>query len=102
MTERVEACSVFNPNREVTRTTSKILITTVNAPGIALLIMFKKKFPLIRSLFGSRARIKEAIRNGAHTVEAVAKETGATTGSCKGCRCRSKIQELITEHLDSM
>ena len=49
-----------------------------------------------------RARIKEAIRNGAHTVEAVAKETGATTGSCKGCRCRSKIQELITEHLDSM
>ena len=46
--------------------------------------------------------IKEAIRNGAHTVEAVAKETGATTGSCKGCRCRSKIQELITEHLDSM
>ena len=29
-----------------------------------------------------RARIKEAIRNGAHTVEAVAKETGATTGSC--------------------
>ena len=50
----------------------------------------------------TRARIKEAIRNGAHTVEAVAKETGATTGSCKGCRCRSKIQELITEHLDSM
>ena len=45
----------------------------------------------------TRARIKEAIRNGAHTVEAV-----ATTGSCKGCRCRSKIQELITEHLDSM
>ena len=46
----------------------------------------------------TRARVKEAIRNGAHTVEAVAKETGATTGSCKGCRCRSKIQELITEH----
>ena len=50
----------------------------------------------------TRARIKESIRNGAHTVEAVAKETGATTGSCKGCRCRFKIQELITEHLDSM
>ena len=50
----------------------------------------------------TRARIKESIRNGAHTVEAVAKETGATTGSCKGCRCRSKIQELLTEHLDSM
>lgn len=50
----------------------------------------------------TRARIKEAIRNGAHTVEAVAKETSATTGSCKGCRCRSKIQDLINEHLDSM
>ena len=50
----------------------------------------------------TRAKIKESIRNGAHTVEAVAKETGATTDSCKGCRCRSKIQELITEHLDSM
>ena len=34
----------------------------------------------------TRARIKEAIKGGAHTVEAVAKETGATTGSCKGCR----------------
>ena len=52
-----------------------------------------------QSIFDS---LEEAIRNGAHTVEAVAKETGATTGSCKGCRCRSKIQELITEHLDSM
>ena len=50
----------------------------------------------------TRAKIKESIRNGAHAVEAVAKETSATTGSCKGCRCRSKIQELITEHLDSM
>ena len=50
----------------------------------------------------SRARVKEAIKDGAHTVEAVAKETGATTGSCKGCRCRSKIQELINEHLNTL
>ena len=50
----------------------------------------------------TRARIKEAIKGGAHTVEAVAKETGATTGSCKGCRCRSKIQDLINEHLDTL
>ena len=50
----------------------------------------------------TRARIKEAIKGGDHTVEAVAKETGATTGSCKGCRCRSKIQDLINEHLDTL
>ena len=50
----------------------------------------------------TRARIKEAIKGGAHTVEAVAKETGATTGSCKGCRCRSKIQDLINEHLETL
>ena len=29
----------------------------------------------------SRAKIKEAIKNGAHTVEAVAEKTGATKGT---------------------
>ncbi|MDZ5254731.1 (2Fe-2S)-binding protein [Clostridium sp. LIBA-8841] len=46
----------------------------------------------------SRAKIKEAIKNGAHTVEAVAEVTGATKGSCRGCRCRDKIEELIEDN----
>ena len=45
-----------------------------------------------------RAMIKEAIKNGAHIVEAVAEKTGATKGSCKGCRCRDKIEELIEDN----
>lgn len=39
--------------------------------------------------------IVEAIKNGATTVEAVAEATGATTGFCKGGRCKGKIEELI-------
>lgn len=46
----------------------------------------------------SRAKIKEAIKNGAHTVEAVAEATGATKGSCRGCRCKDKIEELIEDN----
>lgn len=43
----------------------------------------------------SRAKIKEAIKNGAHTVEEVSKITGACTGSCHGFRCKAKIEDLI-------
>ena len=43
----------------------------------------------------SRAKIKEAIEDGATTVEEVMNVTGAGKGSCKGCRCIPKIQELI-------
>ena len=43
----------------------------------------------------TRAAIKNAIKNGADTVEKVADATGATKGSCKGCRCKSKIEELL-------
>lgn len=46
----------------------------------------------------SRAKIKEAIKDGAHTVEDVSKATGACTGSCHGFRCKSKIQDLITDY----
>ena len=46
----------------------------------------------------SRLKIKEAIKSGAKTVEEVKKITGAGTGSCKGCRCISKIQMLIDEN----
>lgn len=45
----------------------------------------------------SRAKIKEVIKNGAKTVEDVAEKTGATRGSCKGCRCRAKIEELLKD-----
>ena len=43
----------------------------------------------------SRAKIKEAIENGATTLEEVKKVTSAGNGSCKGYRCNCKIQELI-------
>lgn len=46
----------------------------------------------------TRARIKEAIKNGADTLEKVQKITGAGTGQCKGTRCSSKIVELINEY----
>ena len=39
--------------------------------------------------------IKEAIKNGATTIEVVAETTGATTGFCHGGRCKAKIEALI-------
>lgn len=46
----------------------------------------------------SRASIKNAIKDGATTVEEVSNATGACTGSCKGFRCKSKIQDLIKDY----
>lgn len=45
----------------------------------------------------SRAKIKDSIKSGADTLDKVIKDTGACTGSCKGSRCQSKIENLITE-----
>lgn len=45
----------------------------------------------------SRAKIKEAIKNGASTLEEVQKATGAGSGSCKGKNCSYIINELIKE-----
>ncbi|AOR22275.1 (2Fe-2S)-binding protein [Clostridium taeniosporum] len=45
----------------------------------------------------TRAKIKEAIINGASTYEDVKKATGAGTGCCKGRRCSEKINTLIKE-----
>ena len=42
--------------------------------------------------------IVEAIKNGASTVEEVAEITKATTGPCRGYKCKQKIQELIDEY----
>jgi NAD(P)H-nitrite reductase large subunit len=47
----------------------------------------------------SRATIKKAIQNGATSVEAVQKITGAGTGGCKGHRCTPKIKELLKSQL---
>lgn len=46
----------------------------------------------------TRATIKQAIAEGANTVEEVSKRTGAGTGSCKGARCKSMIKTLIDQH----
>lgn len=48
----------------------------------------------------SRAKIKEVIADGAHTVDEVCKVTGACSGGCKGFRCKDKIQNLINDYLD--
>ncbi len=46
----------------------------------------------------SEDTIVEAIKNGAKSVEEVKEATGATTGFCKGGRCKGKIEELIKEN----
>lgn len=43
----------------------------------------------------TRAKIKEAIKNGASTLEEVQRVTGAGSGSCKGKNCSYMINELI-------
>lgn len=43
----------------------------------------------------TRKSIKDAINNGAKTVDEVKNITGAGTGNCKGCRCIPKIKELL-------
>lgn len=43
----------------------------------------------------TKEAIKNSIRKGNRTLEAVVADTGATTGGCKGFRCKEKIEELI-------
>ncbi|WDC84563.1 (2Fe-2S)-binding protein [Caloramator sp. mosi_1] len=50
----------------------------------------------------SRLNIKKAIENGAKTLDDVIKVTGATTGPCKGRRCKDKIEKLIEEYNESL
>lgn len=44
-----------------------------------------------------RSKIKNAIKQGAKTIEEVNKVTGSGTGGCKGRRCSPKIQELLKD-----
>jgi NAD(P)H-nitrite reductase large subunit len=46
----------------------------------------------------SRDAIKKSIADGAKSFEDVKKATGAGSGSCKGMRCKHKIEELIKEY----
>lgn len=46
----------------------------------------------------TRAAIKAAISEGADTLEKVKTKTGATTGCCKGTRCKASIERLIEEY----
>mgnify|MGYP004540092677 FL=1 len=46
----------------------------------------------------NRAKIKEAIKNGASTFEEIKKITGAGTGSCKGTNCSHIINQLIKNY----
>jgi len=48
-----------------------------------------------------RSTIKKAIKNGAKTVEAIQKVTGAGSGGCKGQRCTPKIQQILTQELEN-
>ena len=45
----------------------------------------------------TRAKIKEAIKNGASTLEEVQKSTGAGSGPCKGTNCSPRINELLRQ-----
>lgn len=48
----------------------------------------------------TRHAIKNAIKDGANTFEEVKKATRAGCGSCKGARCKWKIEELISNYRD--
>ena len=39
--------------------------------------------------------IVAAVKNGAHTYEAVKEATGAGAGCCKGGRCKGNIENII-------
>jgi NAD(P)H-nitrite reductase large subunit len=47
-----------------------------------------------------RATIRKAIQNGAKTVEAVQKATGAGSGGCNGHRCTAKIEAILKQELE--
>ena len=46
----------------------------------------------------SEEEIIEAIKNGATSLEEVKEKTGASSGLCRGTRCKKKINALIEEH----
>lgn len=43
----------------------------------------------------TRAKIKEAIKNGASTLEEIQMATGAGSGPCKGKNCSPRINDIL-------
>lgn len=43
----------------------------------------------------TRLRVKQAIKEGADTLDKIKEKTGAMTGCCKGRRCRESIKGLL-------
>lgn len=50
----------------------------------------------------SRATMKKVIKEGAHTLEDVHKNTGAGSGPCGGRRCTPRIENLLKEYNENM
>ncbi len=50
----------------------------------------------------TKAKIKEAIKNGASTLEEVQKATGAGAGACKGRNCSPKIKTLLEQFQENI
>ena len=61
MTAKVEICSLGRWRNSETATNYRMLVIIVIAPGKDFRMILTKNFPRIRSLFGSKARIKEGI-----------------------------------------
>ena len=61
MTAKVEICSLGRWRNSETATNNRMLVIIVKAPGKDFRMILTKNFPRIRSLFGSKARIKEGI-----------------------------------------
>jgi bacterioferritin-associated ferredoxin len=59
-----------------------------------------KKVCLCRSI--KAGTIMAAIRGGTMTFEALRRELGVGTGNCKAKRCRTKIEDRIQSHKDSL
>ena len=59
-----------------------------------------KKVCLCRSI--KAGTITSAIQEGSLTFEALRKKIGVGTGNCKAKRCRSKIEERIKDHKESL
>lgn len=50
----------------------------------------------------TRETIKEAIRNGADTLEKIKLQTGAMTGRCNGSRCKASIEGILEKMRERM
>ena len=46
----------------------------------------------------TRLRVKEAIKEGADTLDKLKAETGVMTGCCKGRRCGGSLRDLLEKY----